>query len=264
MPVSRVRFTFFFSGNDSGWSESIHSQNDASSTALSTQLSTYLNFRVACLNSEYNVIGVRVSDDTVRGDIVVDRPLLPMPGTINGKSLPGYNAALLRMRSGTRIFRNLFLRGLTAAHVDGRNLVTPSATVTGITALVNYLKTGGWAIAAKDPTIDSVLEASYNVGTGVHTTSADITGLAPKVNLEAYKVKRSVLKKRIWTVTTAPDLRNFQLYGWTLATDVSGKAYWKVAAPALNAITDVRSGAVTERKVGRPFDVPRGRVAPVR
>lgn len=263
--MSRVRFTVYFRGNDSGWSESIHLPNDASDvTGIRAKTDQYLVFRRAFLNSQYAVISTRVSDDETFRDIVVPRGPMPQAGEVVNNSLAGYAAVLLRMQSGNRVFRNMFLRGLTAVAVNGRNLVPDSGTAVNIGAFANFLSTGGFSIAAKSPTVLPTLELDFDPLTGLHTVQDDIAGLGQGVFLSLTKAKRSLVPQRLWQVATAPTLKTFTLVGWPNTTTVKLVGRWRNATPQLFTIGAIRVGAVTERRVGRPFDLPRGRAPVVR
>lgn len=263
--MSRVRLTVYFGGNDSGWSEAIHLPNAASDlTGIRAKMDQYLALRRAFLNSQYAIISTRVSDDETFRDLVIPRPPMPQDGEIVNRSLAGYAAILLRMQSGNRVFRNMYCRGLTVSAVNGRNPVGTSDTYTALVAFKTYLESGGFSIAAKDPALVPTLETAYDVVTGVHTVQNDIIGLTPGAKLSLTKVRRSLVKPRVWEVGSTTDTKHFTLIGWPLTTSIAGFGRWRLATPTLFSIAAIRIGAVTERRVGRPFDLPRGRAAVVR
>jgi len=257
--------TTFFGGLDSGWSESIHLTNDAGDiTGITAKRDMYLSLRRAFLNIQYSVIGSRISDDATFRDIVVPRPAMPMAGQVDNDAVPGFNGILLRMQSGNRVFRNMFCRGITAVAISGRQLIALSGTAVNVGAFANFIKTGGFAISAKDPTLVPNLETAYDTVTHIHTVANPIAGLAPGIKLVLSKVKRSLVPQRLFEVATAPSSTTFTLIGWNPSISVANFGRWRNATPTLQAILDVRVGAVTERKVGRPFDLPRGRAAVIR
>lgn len=263
MPVTRYRITTEFAMVRDGWSESLHTTYTSRSN-INTLVDAYLTARLNCAQSSVTVLSVRVSDDVQFRDILFYPNWIGARGALIEPAAPPYVALNYRMAAGPLIFRNFFLRGLPRAIVNARIIDTGYTHYGSFTAFRDFLKGNGVGINSKPPRTDAKMVKDYDPSDGTFTLTGAIPGMANDLPLVLTKVPRSIVGPRIWRVatTTAGDV--FTLQKWPLAVNIKNFGFFRSAVPTIENTTDCQIRAVTERRVGRPFGLLRGRAPLVR
>lgn len=261
--MPRFRVTAFMDQEGEGWSEGFHTSL-SSPSAITTLINSWVLKRRACMTIEAEFNEIRVSDDETFRDILTLVNVVGVKGQLAGEALPPINCALFRLQAGPLVSRPMFVHGLPKALINGRDYNLSTAAMARLNEYAAFLKSPGFSIAHKVPPTDAKLVIAYNATTGLFTVSADIPGLTYNMPLVLTNVKRSIVKTRIWRVATAPTGSTFTLQKWVKTIDISGFGKWRSAIPVLDSVTESIVRPHTTHKVGRPFGLPRGRVAPVR
>jgi hypothetical protein len=263
--VMRLRLTFFLEQADVGWSESIHTNQDpADQIGLISLIDAYMRTRMLMCTTETQMIDVRVSDDDTFRDIQLQVGGLPLPGAKDGPSAHPTTAMLVRMfTSNVTVQRSLFLRGLPLANVDGRNLVITPLFNLALSAYNNLLTSGKFVVNAKDRSLPKRLVANMD-NFGHVTMIQPVTGAVPGKQVQVLGVKRSVIPQR----------EPFVVLPFTSESDffvsphppyaVPGPWYLRLVNFQTYLVKGTSEPRLTERRVGRPFGLPRGRAAKIR
>jgi hypothetical protein len=261
--MALFRLTFFFEQQENGWSESIHTTATDTPTLISLVLG-YAQRRMDFCHPSTFLTHVRVSDDQVFRDVILDPMTLPIKG--NWKSLAKaegpWTALDLRLQSGPLVQRSLFVRGIPAGQIDS-NL--PSFTADFDSAYgrwVTFLADSLFGIKNKDRTQAKQAINTVSVG-GVVNMLAPLLGLANLDTVQVLGIPRSVLPKRTYTVQNFVDMSNFTLRGYN-GPAIAGRGFLRRISYVISPITATATDFATERRVGRPFGVLRGRRAVIR
>lgn len=264
--AAQFRITLFFEVGGDGWSESYHSSLQNPTTVV-TQAITLVGLRIQMLPANIDLTHVRISDDLIFRDIYFDFLTLPVNGTYVGvPQLPPWNALLIKMQgTDARFIRNLFLRGIPTDQVSGQTFTPQKTWLTAYNAYLNYLTGGGFAIKAKDVTQVKQPIASVSATGVVAMQSAipGLTGVPPNNLVEILGVKRSLSPTRVYQLASFTSTSAFSLRGWPNLL-LANQGYFRLQLTVLATVIKVANGGITERRVGRPFGVPRGRRAIVR
>lgn len=260
-PIWRV--TFFFAEGENGWSESVHSTLGAFSGVLAAVFK-YITARMSCCPSSVFLTHVRISDDNVFRDVYLDPVALPAPGTYIGGG-PGdspWTALDVRMTATPVVQRSLFMRGIPIGQVSGSVYQPNAKFLAAVTAFTNQLLTNGWGIKNKDRTQQKQPIASVdNVGNVVLTMG--IAGLTVGDTVQFLGIKRSILPKRTYIVETVTSATVFSLRGYS-GPPIVGVGFVRKIVLLVLPLDNVVVDNTTERRVGRPFGLLRGRRAVIR
>jgi hypothetical protein len=261
MPAFRL--TFFFEQLENGWSESIHTT--ATDTLTLIALATgYANRRMAFCQTQTFLTHIRISDDEVFRDVILDPIPLPMQGAFKpaGQAEGPWTALDARMSANPRVQRSLFVRGFPAGQINSNAPAFTAAFQAAYTAWTTYITDNVFAIKNKDRAqqkqpIDTISAA------GVVRMANPIAGLANLATVQVLGIPRSQIPKRTFTVVNFVDGSNFTLRGYT-GPVIAQRGYLRLVTFSLLVINQIVTDFVTERRVGRPFGVLRGRRAVVR
>jgi hypothetical protein len=268
--MALYKATFFFQQGENGWSEGWHTPLTDLPSIIGA-VNRYVGFRLGVLQEGAQLTHIRVSDDLTFRDVLIDPAPLPRKGTGQGnpKTLglgSPFVALDITAQTNPVITKHLFMRGIPQGQTDD---VAPSyggAYALAIGQFLTYLKAGDWGIKAKDRSQVKQPIASINAAGLVSLTfplgTLPVGPPAPIVQILG--VKRSLVPIRTYQVVNVTSASSFTLRGWG-GQVLSNVGYirlvqYTITAPLITAVID----AVTERRVGRPFGVQRGRRAVVR
>jgi hypothetical protein len=261
MPLMRI--TFFYEQGENGWSESLHSTATDTPTLIALALG-YSNQRMAFSSPETVMTHIRISDDQVFRDAILDPVPLPRTGQFkpnNGAEAP-WVAFDLRLQANPQVTRSLFVRGFPAGQIDGNLPSFTPAFNTLYARYVQYIAQNAFGIKNKDRS--QVKQPIYTVSlAGVVNMSVPVAFLANGDTVQILGVPRSVVPKRFYTVINLVDQSNFQLRGYA-GPALTHQGYFRRIAYTILPINFTATDFVTKRGVGRPFGVQRGRRAVVR
>lgn len=261
--MPRTRLTFFYEMTDVGFSESVHTQLTDPVT-LTTLVNGYKFVRLPFLIESARMIDVRVSDDDTFRDIIVPVAGLPSPGTFPGRAAAPSSTLLMKLfTTNPTVSRNMFLRGLPATLMDGR-VYTPTGLFDSALIPFRALMSGGqfW-VNAKDRTQAKIPITGISIA-GAVVLGAPMPGVTNGSIVQLLGVPRSVIKQRQFEVTAFVDNQHFTLRGWPAGQFLGAEGFLRRKVNTLYNINATTIVDIGERKVGRPFGLPRGRVAPVR
>jgi hypothetical protein len=257
--MSRVRLTYFFELGDTGWSESIHTTlAPASVTALQTLVTNYTNVRLPLLNQDAQLTHVRVSDDDTFRDIIFFPTGLPAPGTATGFPAGPWTGVLIRMIASSTLRRSLFLRGVPANCIDGRNQHFTPAFQAAMNAYLAFLSPAN-PVGISGKTANPSVAITQAVGaTGVLTGTAILAGATVGSIIQITGVPTSILPVRFYRAIAFSGF-SVTLAGWPSTVSLVNQGFMRLTTKSVVQITAASAGLITERKVGRPFGQLRGR-----
>jgi len=261
--MALYRETFFYEEGENGWSESIH-VNVTDTPTLIALASVYANNRLAATSGQVNLTHIRISDDLVFRDVILDPIALPLPGqfkSISRAEAP-WTAIDIRLSANPLVQRSLFFRGMPDGQVNGNQLSFTPAYGAAFNAFVNTIVGGVFSIKNKDRTQLKQPIATISAA-GVVNMSAPVAGLGNLDTVQILGIPRSRVPKRTYLVTNLVDQSNFTLRGWNSGV-VTATGYLRRIVYNLLPISIAAADFATERRVGRPFGVLRGRRAVVR
>lgn len=261
--MALFRLTFFYESNENGWSESIHTTSQ-DLAGLSGLALTYANLRMAFSHLETFMTHVRISDDLVFRDIILDPINLPRKGQF-GKAASAeapWTALDLRLQAGPTVTRSLFIRGLPDGQIDSNLPSFTPAFQTVYMQFVNNLLEGPFGIKNKDRTQVKQPINTISAG-GVVNMTNPIAGLANLDTVQLLGIPRSKQPKRSFTVINFVDASNFTLRGWTGGA-VNQQGFLRRVNYIISPIVFAATDFATTRHVGRPFGLQRGRRAVIR
>lgn len=256
--MAHTKGTMFFSGPNTGWSESFFSAETNLAVVL-TRLQSLAGLRAQLLGSGNSIIGLRASQVDPAGAAQVKA--VAIPGTSGAARDAVFVAVQIVISAGTVNRRQFLLRGV------------PDATVTnGIytggglfdAAMANYLNTlisQQWQLRVVDKSNEIFKVLSVDAA-GLVTT-LDPTGWAVNNRIKFFRTSDTLFRNvgGVYVVTAVPTTNTFQLLGWPAGRVVSFGQARKQVIGYLNITSYQIPGAVHSRKTGRPFGQPRGRVA---
>jgi hypothetical protein len=262
--MALFRLTFFYEQDENGWSESIHSSSNRLDSLIG-QVDVYSVNRMAFTAAGTSLTHVRISDDQVFRDVLLDPITLPRRGqykSVNSKSDSPFTALDLRLSAAPTVQRSMFVRGIPDNQVDGIFPAFEANFATKYNAWVAILSQGGFSIKNKDR---SQLKQPINTisPAGVVNMTSPIPGLANLSTVQVLGIPRSQIPKRTFTVVNFIDGSNFSLRGYAGAS-IAGRGFFRLVNYVLLPITQAATDFVTERRIGRPFGQQRGRRAIVR
>jgi hypothetical protein len=263
MPLNRI--TFFFEQVGNGWSESLHIDADGDDV-LRGYANDYARVRLAISSPETLLTHIRISDDEVFRDIILDPIPLPLRGTFKqAGNIAESPWTALDVRMGTtdkRVQRSLFLRGIPDDQVDGALPSFTAAYRTAIDAWRGYITLSVWAVKAKDRA--QAKQPIFTIdGAGNVITTIPLVGVSNLSTIQILGIPRSIVKTRLYRVANVTDQSHFQLRGWTSGL-IAGRGFVRPLVYRLYQIDQTLIDAATERRVGRPFGLLRGRAAVIR
>lgn len=258
------RATMFFKMGSEGWSETyFYANGTALEPAVRADAILLAGARLALLNTQSVLIGIRVSDDLVfRDSDLLGSPDFPAAGTSSfTTSLPARTALICRVQSSLNHRRTLKLSGLPnnlssagVWQINGPGW-SPSANL-----FISRLQ-AAWALKINSLVAPPTLNIFSISLTGLSTTS-DTTAWPNSAVKGRFSGVRGVLPNpngRIFDVLKV-DANTISILHWAprgTATVNYGKIRQVVyGVEAITGFVQLRMG---ERKTGRPFDSPRGR-----
>jgi hypothetical protein len=261
--MALFRLTFFFEQLENGWSESVHTTASDTLTLIALA-SGYASRRMAFCHSSTFLSHIRISDDLTFRDVILD----PIPLPINGGFKPTgfaegpWTALDARMSATPTVQRSLFVRGFPAGQINSNQTNFTAAFQAAYRAWTQYVTDNVFGIKNKDRTqlkqpINTISPA------GVVTMANPIAGLANLATVQLLGIPRSVIPKRTYTVVNFVDGSNFSLRGYS-GPAISMRGYLRLISYVILQINQIVTDFVTERRVGRPFGVLRGRRAVIR
>jgi hypothetical protein len=261
--MPRIRMTVFMELGDVGWSEAIGCvPTDPASLSLLAQ--AYIIARSGILSTEAKIVDVRISDDEVFRDIIVPIAGLPRLGAQPGRAAPPSATVLLKgFTNDARVQRNFFIRGVPATLVDGRNFTPPSIWDTAFLQYAALLTGGQFLVFGKDRAQQKQAIQSVN-NAGVCVLVNLSTGFASGDVVQLLGVPRSLIQHRVFTVYNQVNPLNFSLRPWQLGQVLGTQGFLRKVSIVGFPLRTVNAIDIGERKVGRPFGLPRGRAAVVR
>jgi hypothetical protein len=257
------RTTFFFEQGEQGWSESVHSSLTVRS-ALIAQANNYVLARMALADFGTILTHIRISDDLVYRDILLDPIPLPQSGTYNvAENAAGpWDALDIRIQAGVTVNRSLFLRGMPNGQTNGRLLTFTAKFQLAMNKFLAELQTDNWAIKNKDRTVLPIQILSATA-LGVITLASPIASATPGTPVQLLGIPRSLVPGRTFLLGAGSTTTVLNLLNWPGAA-FTGRGKIRQNVIVLTAITAAVCDTATERKPGRPFGLLRGRAAPVR
>lgn len=258
MPTPAYRVTYEWAQDGPGWSESFHTQS-TSIPLIEALITAYTQARTAFMVQRCSLLAVRISDDNTFRDIPVRVANANNRGQINAPAATQMDSAVFSLSAGPSIRRYLYCRGLPRTYNDGRAFNTSSAAWDPLRAFATFLKNNGIGIFAQPDPSTAQIAVSYNTGSGLIGVTNPITGLIPGSYLTVTANRGINVPRGKMRVLTAPDSTHFTLRGWPLTADPIGVANFRPSSKSVQAVTDAFLNDVGERKVGRPFGLPRGR-----
>lgn len=246
---------------ESGWSESWYKDGTLAQVRTAMEVDNGLAQRRANLFPQnYLVAGLRYTQVVPPGaSISIDKVF---PGQLEVASdFPNLAYKFRVLASNLLNSRSVILRSVPdAAVVFGR--YKPS--VNRDTALTNFQsELAGWQFKAQDLSFNTFKILSIN-NTGLVTTKLP-SGIAPGQEvtiLRSHNSTTTALVHGIFGVLAVPSATTIQLAGdWTLGACVGGTIRrYAIIYPSIQ-FTEYVTPNITSKKVGRPFDLFRGRAA---
>ena len=132
--MAQYRMSLFFESNDAeGWSENYYHQNTSIANAQSVMDTVIIPSRQDFMVGDFRLVEARVSDVSIRGDVMFTGLALPRTGTYSPSSLDTVpleaNVALMAVFLATPPrFARMFLRGLSSDWISGRHRI-PNVTL---------------------------------------------------------------------------------------------------------------------------------------
>jgi hypothetical protein len=261
--VALFRTTFFYEQRDNGWSESVHSLL-TDPVSLIAQATGYVLVRMPLATPSTLLTHIRISDDAVFRDVILDPLVLPIPGTApTAINESPWTAVDVRMSTSPLVQRSLFLRGLPDGQVNGSLPDFSPGFQASFNAWKSELLTDNWAIKQKDRS--QVKQPILSVdGTGNVVMAVPLAGIAVKSVVQLLGVPRSKVPGRLFLIDVFTDASHFHVRGWPPGVTLTSTGFFRPVVYIVTGINQVVADAITERRVGRPFGLLRGRRAVVR
>jgi hypothetical protein len=261
--MALFRLGFFYEQGENGWSESIHTSL-TDPAQLENLVFQYAQKRLAFTHPSTKLVHVRISDDEVFRDIILDPIVLPMIGQYK-PPVPAespFTAFDARMSAGNLVTRSMFVRGLPDGQIDGVTIQGDPGFLTAYDAWGAFIVNNAFSIKNKDRT--QVKQPINTVSlAGVVNMVTPIPGLALLSQVQILGVPRSLVPKRTYIVSAITDGANFTIRNYT-GPALAGIGFFRRINYLLLKIDVITTDAVTERRIGRPFGQLRGRRAVVR
>jgi hypothetical protein len=258
--MARTRLTYFFELGDVGWSESIHTTlAPASIVALQGLVTNYTAFRLPLLTNFAQLTHVRVSDDEQFRDISFLPTGLPAPGTAGGRPAGPWTGILIRMIASPTLRRSLFLRGIPQGQFSGRDQNFSPSYLTAMNAYLSQLTSQPYGISGKTAN-PSIAMTSLVGNTGVASLVSPMVGVAIGSIVQLTGVPTNIAPTRFYRVLGIGPGFAITLAGWPAAINLFGQGFLRLVGKTVTQISGASAGQITERKVGRPFGLLRGRV----
>ena len=261
--MALFRLTFFFEQGENGWSESIHTSAFDTTTLIALSAG-YATRRVAFNHASTVLTHVRISDDLIFRDVILDPIPLPQFGQFKptGHAEGPWTALDARMSSNPLVQRSMFVRGFPGSQIDGNLPSFTASFAAAYRAWTQFITDNVFSIKNKDRT--QVKQAINTISlAGVVNMVTPIPGLANLSTVQVLGIPRSVLPTRTYTVVNFVDGSNFTLRGYK-GPAIAARGFLKLQQFVLLGINQIVTDFVTERRVGRPFGVLRGRRAVIR
>jgi hypothetical protein len=266
--MPQFRITFFMEEGENGWTEAVHTTNFTQTNLVSDSLN-YLSRRMPISAPTLKCTHVRISDDLLFRDVFLDPIALPVAGTWKPDLNTGpWTAINIRMATANpTVQRSLFLRGIPKPMITSNDYDPTPAHLAAVNNYLAGLTNRSWAIRAKDrsqvkqPITSIAADGTVVMTTGIPGLTAPTAINQPLVQLLG--VKRSVSAKRLFQLNAFTDTSHFQLRGWSGGAS-GAVGFFRLVQYVLYPITQADTEFATERRVGRPFGVQRGRRAVVR
>ena len=253
--MANYRATMLLQQSVAGWGESFFT-NQASANAALDALQALVQKRVACIGPQAQVRAIRAQNVDGQGDARVR--ILDQPGTSSAVDTP-YQSLIVHFRDedGRRLVH--LMRGIPDAQVE-QGLFKPSPAYT--TRLRDYLQAvvdGPFVTRRLDRTnplkkISSITEGGLLECLQGHGL---VVGDRIKIMRTRSTVGQTVTGE--FFVASAPSTFTAQLSGWGGQAVLNNGSFRKIAYVFKNINAFEYGQKVTSRKVGRPFDSPRGR-----
>lgn len=275
------KMTFFYHVNLAGYSESHLIPDPATDAAALALVTQYTTLRMACSGAQTTMDWIRLSTIGTARKVRVYTPFdlpagTPTKGTfvIGAHNLPdqsdfGATSILLRKLATGGTFSHWFFRGVPDEVVDEGGLYDPAAGWNvPLLALGTFCNAQNfqWPGTAKETGTGHVITAMANNGIGqVQLTFTDNPFPGPNFG---YRLRIRIAQQSTkpamdgtWTVT-AVDANTCVTKNvlWLPPTPVPTGRIWKMnqGGGTINRLSIER---ITERRVGRPFGLYRGRSA---
>lgn len=176
--MPQYKLNLFFSGAGQGWSETYY-MNAATSDAAFTSFISVLRPRMAVLESSFDLVAVRISDDAIFKDsslFNVNASQFPKYVSDTIEPCPSWVAALIHLQSGGIFWRSLYLRGMHQDALEtNTNVMGRQNFYRLLTIFVQSLQNSGIEIKAlgKPPAVPQlqVLSAIWNAPVTTITTN---------------------------------------------------------------------------------------------
>jgi hypothetical protein len=264
-PGQVFRLTFFYELFDAGWTESVHTKL-VDKPSLMTLASQYIAARLPLLHPKAFLTHVRISDDLVFRDILLDPISLPQAGTFATTTLAPdtpWNALDVRIQAGVTVNRSLYLRGIPAGQMNANTFNPTALFAANLGKYLGFLVTNGnIAIKCKDRSVIPNLILT-STALGVVTLATPIANAAAGQRVQLLGVLRSLSPQRSYVIGAGSTTTVLNLLGWP-GLVLAGTGFIRQNVVALPQVTDAVCDTNTERRSGRPFGLLRGRRAVIR
>ena len=264
--MPQIRATFFFKDDGGfGWSETIHSSK-ATLASVETSAIALASRRIACMGNSSHLVFLRISDDLVRRDSLIDK-ISPGSTTNPNPAAGGSDSAnlclLIALKSGSMVRRSLYMRGIPDNCVTDSGQFTPSGPFTNaFNSWSQMILADGWAIRSRDPLAPTavIVGLTQAPGTGLITVTTLLPhGFQPNDSVSITQVKGATTANGSWSIFSVPSTTTFTFGSFQLLPPWQGGGLARKGAFTINQIDTVQANRVSHRISGRPFDAPRGR-----
>jgi hypothetical protein len=262
---------FFEDSSGRGWTEKYWFASDVGVTGWQTEFNGLSNARAGLLTNEAAILRMRVESIINRSPyVIVPSGGSPIFGYLQPPQCQADVALLVRFRGSTGYYNRLFLRGIPESVIDGEAYTPTSIFANNFSAWQSYMVGDGnfvvrsriAASSPKQPLVTAgpnypkgmqiVVPATVtlNIGQVLYISGSPIPG---------YNGVKNVVSGPI-TVTTG---KQYNLGGANPISNLPGTAllYYEVLTYSQYALQSAVVEGVSNRKVGRPFGVSRGRRA---
>ena len=264
MPLIRATF-FFRDNNDYGWTETLYNQGDTL-PEVKNRAQALKAFRIPLLGESATMMGLRVSDDLIKRDSLLDDAPFRVGNSVLEKAGDNdiANTALnVRLEAGTLNRRVLYLRGIADEIVKEGGRYVPTAQFNGrFAAWVLALSGDGWSIKTRtdNPTPPNITTIAQDPGTGAVTFTTDANhGLTRNKAVVIKGIKGPSFLNGINRVFEVPTLTTFVVLSNRFLGFWFGTGTAQTLVYALRPSTGGRVMRATHRIAGRPSVPRRGR-----
>jgi len=253
--MANYRATMLFQQGNAGWGESFFT-NQASATAVLTELQTLVNLRVGILGLTANVQAVRAQNIDGLGEANVK--ILNQAGTFGAVDTPWQSLLVhLKDEDGRRL---IYLpRSIPDSQIALGVFAPTPAFVAALNAYLGGIVSGPWQTRRLDR--NQPLKQITSISTlGVLTCQQGhglVAGDTIKMN-HANDIHGQPVRGQ-FVVLTAPTPETATLANWTEQSVQRNGTFRKVAYVFKNITSYNYTNRVTSRRVGRPFGSPVGR-----